>query len=580
MSTKAIISAVSVILVVGVAIGVVVGVHKSSDSSVSSEMKAVKSMCSPTSYQDLCVETLTKATNDTTTSDPKELVMASISTVIDHVQIGINMSASFFASYNNSEVPWTLQNCKTLYEDAMDNLQEILSVLKDSDLQKVTEDAPGLQDYLNMVIADAVTCSDEIDDFSGKRSIQSHAGNVTMVTDNALAILGELSQILLAFGIKLNATAFQAEGNRKLLAEEAAVAAIEGFPSWFSNADRRLLGMPTKGDKDANFTIAPVVAGATPHAVVAKDGSGKFKTLAEALDAYPAGHQGRYIVHVKAGVYKEWYTLTKEKINVFVYGDGPTKTIITNNISVPKNKVSTSKSATLAVEAAGFIAKDIAFENTAGPDAGQAVALRVKAQRCAFFNIRTDGFQDTLYVHGGLQFYRDCVITGTVDYIFGDSSTIIQNSRLIVRKGRLMNAVTAMGKVEKHETTAIVLQNCTVEAEAAWDKLAVKSFLGRPWKNYATTIFMESDIGDFINPEGYMPMAPGAESTCYYGEYRNRGAGADTKQRVRWPGFHVMQPVDAERYTVEKYLHKFAQPVPWVKSTGFPYIPGLAAAAA
>lgn len=225
-----------------------------------------------------------------------------------------------------------------------------------------------------------------------------------------------------------------------------------------------------------------------------------------------------------------------------------------------------------AVQANGFIAKNIGFENTAGPEGGQAVALRVKADMCAFFNVRMDGYQDTLYVHSGLQFYRDCIVSGTVDFIFGDSSTIIQNSQLIVRKARNQNAVTAQGKASKHQTTAIVIQNCTIVPEAALfpDRFTVKSYLGRPWKKYAATIFMETEIGDLIQPEGYLSW--NGDDTGYFGEYNNRGAGADTSRRVKWDGFHVMQTGKANRYTVDKYLN---HPVSWVGATGIQYIPGL-----
>lgn len=217
----------------------------------------------------------------------------------------------------------------------MDNLQLALSAMRDGDLQTLSDTAAGIQNWLNPVVAYAVTCSDEMDDSPEKQQIQGHAENVTMVADNALAILGELSQILSAFDVKVNLASFQT--GRKLLEE----AATNQYPSWFSAADRKLLGKA----KSPDFTIAPITADA-PNAVVAQDGSGQFKSVAAALDAYPKDHKGRYIVYVKAGVYIEKYVLTKEKVNVYLYGDGPTKTIITNNKSVAKHHLHTSETAT------------------------------------------------------------------------------------------------------------------------------------------------------------------------------------------------------------------------------------------
>lgn len=193
---------------------------------------------------------------------------------------------------------------------------------------------------------------------------------------------------------------------------------------------------------------------------------------------------------------------------------------------------------------------------------------------CAFFSVRVDGYQDSLYVQANKQFYRNCVISGTVDFIFGDSSTIIQNSLIIIRKGRKgnQNTVTAHGKEEYHETTAIVLHNCRIVPEQLLvpEKFAVKSYLGRPWKKYATSVIMQTEIGDFIQPAGYLSW--NGDQTGYFGEYANRGPGSSTRGRVNWRGFHIMQRSTALGYTVEKYLNVG---YPWVRYTGIKYIAGL-----
>ncbi|PKI35572.1 pectinesterase 4-like [Punica granatum] len=567
MGAKIVVSAVSIILVVGVAIGVVVTVHKNGSSSgsdkLSPQMKAISSMCDPTSYKEVCMQTLSSATNNGTT-DPKELIKASINLIANNVQSSLNATKSLLASVNDPNIKWSLENCHKLHETASERLQKAIAAVTDSDLTGLGDRAAQVQNWLNPVISNTVTCIDELDDSPAKEQIKSIASNINKITDNALAILGELPKVLAAFDIKLNLTSFQT--SRRLLQEDASTE----YPSWFPVSDRKLMARGKRG----GHPTGPRAVGIAPNAVVAQDGSGQFRTLADALNAYPKGHKGRYVVYVKAGVYQEFYVLTKEKVNVFIYGDGARRTIITGDKSVIKSHLKTSQTPTFAVEANGFIARDIGFTNTAGPDGEQAVALRVNADMCAFFSVRIDGYQDSLYVQSGLQFYRNCVISGTVDFIFGDSSTIIQNSLIIIRKGRKgnQNTVTAPGNEEQHETTALVLHNCRIVPEQLLvpEKFVIKSYLGRPWKKYAKSIIMETEIGDFIQPAGYLSW--NGDQTGYFGEYGNRGPGADTSRRVNWRGFKIMGKADAEQYTVQRYLNV---KVPWVRFTGIKYIPGL-----
>lgn len=229
-----------------------------------------------------------------------------------------------------------------------------------------------------------------------------------------------------------------------------------------------------------------------------------------------------------------------------------------------------------AVNADGFIAKDIGFENTAGPDKHQAVALRVSGDNAIFYNCHIDAYQDTLYAHAYRQFYRDCVISGTIDFIFGDASAAFQNCKMVVRKPMDNQGcmVTAQGRKDRRGIGAIVLQNCKITAEP--DFLAVKpalpAYLGRPWKEYSRTIIMQSDIDGFIAPEGWSPWAgTWGLDTCYYGEYQNRGPGSNTANRVTWKGIQKITPQIAESFTPGQYL----QGDSWIKPVGFPYDTGM-----
>ena len=228
-----------------------------------------------------------------------------------------------------------------------------------------------------------------------------------------------------------------------------------------------------------------------------------------------------------------------------------------------------------ATIAEDFIAKSMAFENTAGASKHQAVALRVQGDRSAFFDCAIRGFQDTLYAHAHRQFYRNCEISGTVDFIFGYSTTLIQSSKIVVRKpdANQQNIVVADGTPQKNMPTGVVLQNCEILPEAALvpDKLTVKSYLARPWKAYSRAIFMENTIGDFIQPDGYLQWSGNMFlDTCYFAEYNNNGAGANVQRRVKW-GRGVLNKNDAARYTAQQWL----QASTWLPATGIPFDPGF-----
>lgn len=225
----------------------------------------------------------------------------------------------------------------------------------------------------------------------------------------------------------------------------------------------------------------------------------------------------------------------------------------------------------------GFIARAMGFQNTAGPQKHQAVALRVQSEMSAFFNCRMDGYQDTLYVQAYRQFYRNCVISGTVDFIFGDSTTIIQNSLIIVRKpmNGQQNTVTAHGRQDKRETTGLVIQNCRIVPEQALFpmRFQIRSYLGRPWKMYSRAVIMETELGDFIQPAGWLEwQGTFALDTLYFAEYGNRGPGAVTTGRVKWKGFHVItNRNEALQFTAGNFILGSQ----WLKDTGAPYFLGF-----
>uniref|UniRef100_J3KYD7 Pectinesterase n=1 Tax=Oryza brachyantha TaxID=4533 RepID=J3KYD7_ORYBR len=270
------------------------------------------------------------------------------------------------------------------------------------------------------------------------------------------------------------------------------------------------------------------------------------------------------------GVYQENVEVRKKKTNIVIVGEGMGETVITGSRSMAGGWT-TFRSATFAVSGAGFIARDVTIRNTAGPAAHQAVALRVDSDRSAFFRVAVEGHQDTLYAHSLRQFYRDCRISGTVDFVFGNGVAVIQRttiSTLALAPGQTAGSVTAQGRRDPNQNTGFSLHNCVVEAR-------FPTYLGRPWKPFSRVVVMESYLGAGVQAQGWMEWdgdAGGDLATLFYGEYRNYGPGANVGGRVRWPGYHViMDAAVAARFTVRRVIDGLA----WLPSTGVTFTADL-----
>ncbi|MCE3049672.1 hypothetical protein HAX54_045506 [Datura stramonium] len=243
-------------------------------------------------------------------------------------------------------------------------------------------------------------------------------------------------------------------------------------------------------------------------ATVALDGTGDFNSITDALQAAPNNSESRYSIKIKEGIYNECVSVPKYKTNITFIGEGADCTFITGFKSNGTG-FKTNDTATVDIHGYGFIAQDITFQNSAGPSMHQAVAASISADHAAFYRCKFDGYQDTLYTKKGVQFFRDCDVYGTVDFIFGDAKVIFQNCNIYARRPEDFQnqvTITAQGRKNKHEDTAIVLQGCTINVtQDLRDRIPkVQLFLGRPWKNYSRTIVMSSYLDEFIDPEGWV----------------------------------------------------------------------------
>lgn len=224
-----------------------------------------------------------------------------------------------------------------------------------------------------------------------------------------------------------------------------------------------------------------------------------------------------------------------------------------------------------AVVGQRFVAVNITFRNTAGAVKHQAVAVRNGADLSAFYSCSFEGYQDTLYTHSLRQFYRNCDVYGTVDFIFGNAAVVFQNCNLYARlpmQGQT-NVLTAQGRLDPNQNTGTSIHNCRISAAADLASGgATKTYLGRPWKEYSRTVFMQSFIDGMIDPSGWLPWSGDfALSTLYYAEYNNTGPGSGTDKRVNWTGYHVINAADASNFTVSNFLLGDS----WLAPTGVPF---------
>ncbi|KAG5222762.1 pectin methylesterase [Salix suchowensis] len=522
---------------------------------ISHVARVIKTVCNATTYQDTCQNTLEKGVlgKDPSSVQPKDLLKIAIKAADEEIDKVIKKASSF--KFDKPREKAAFDDCLELIEDAKEELKNSVDCIG-NDIGKLASNAPDLSNWLSAVMSYQQTCIDGFPEGKLKSDMEKTFKATRELTSNSLSMVSSLVSFLKNFS-------FSGTLNRRLLAEEQKSPSLDkdGVPGWMSHEDRRIL----KGaDKDKP----------KPNVSVAKDGSGDFKTISEALAAMPAKYEGRYVIFVKQGIYDETVTVTKKMANITMYGDGSQKTIVTGNKNFADG-VQTFRTATFAVLGDGFLCKFMGFRNTAGPEKHQAVAIRVQADRAIFLNCRFEGYQDTLYAQTHRQFYRSCVITGTVDFIFGDATSVFQNCLITVRKPleNQQNIVTAQGRIDGHETTGIVLQSCRIEPDKDLVpvKNKIRSYLGRPWKEFSRTVIMDSTIGDFIHPDGWLPwQGDFGLKTLYYAEYSNKGVGAQTNARIKWPGYHIIKKEEAMKFTVENFYQG-----DWISSSGSPVHLGL-----
>ncbi len=283
--------------------------------------------------------------------------------------------------------------------------------------------------------------------------------------------------------------------------------------------------------------------------VVAQDGSGNYTTIQEAVNSVRNYRpEKRTTILIKNGTYREKLVIPASQTNISLIGEDVNRTVITWNDHANINKMGTFRTYTVLVQGEGFTAENITFENNA-EQLGQAVAVHVEADKAVFRNCRLLGNQDTLFTgtDGSRQYYENCYIEGTTDFIFGPATAWFERCTIHSKKD---SYITAASTVQDRKY-GYVFNHCTLTA----DEGVTKVFLGRPWRPYAATVFMHCELGAHILPAGWENWRNiENEKTARYSEYKNTGAGAATTARVAWSS--VLTDNEAKQYTVENVFHR------------------------
>ncbi|XP_071718676.1 pectinesterase-like [Rutidosis leptorrhynchoides] len=592
MANKILVSIVSLFLVVFCVLGVVILIVKSgnSDDNINTSNKAADSICKPTEYKEACNKAMTDVAKNSSATN-EDYILAAIRATSGELQKALEKATAKKKDLGDDkkESHGELETCEKMIGYATDELNQVLQVVSETEAVSLAEQIDPILVWLTAIRSYQTTCVEEIRDEKLKKDMQDGLQTSNELTFNAQKIVYNVLDILKDIGVDLGELKVPSTGRRRLL-DEVDEMDQHGFPSWVPSMDRKLLGAKKggggakKGKGQGLFKTPqppPLPPNLPPNVVVAQDGSGKFKSIKQALNAYPQNHQGRYIIHIKAGTYNEGQIVVDKRMNnVYMYGDGRDKTIITGNLNFAIAKIGTSQTATVVAIGERFMAKGIGFRNTIGPAGHQAVAFRSQSPHTVMMDCSFEGYQDTLYYHAHDQFYKNCVISGTVDFIFGVGRAYIQDSDILVRKPEKSqsNMVTADGRMKMEEVGGVVLHNCKIMAapELAPVKAQFPTYLGRPWKPAATSIILMCDIGDLIKPEGWTtwesPEGKNNHMTCMFREFGNRGAGSNMARRVKWAGFKpITNQKDAQGFTVATFL----QGGSWLPQMGVPAKLGL-----
>lgn len=290
--------------------------------------------------------------------------------------------------------------------------------------------------------------------------------------------------------------------------------------------------------------------------IVAQDGSGDFTTIQKAINSIRDFGPAEALVKIKAGTYNEKIVIPSSKHKITFQGENKENTIITNDdysgkMDALNEKMTTFNSYTFLVMSDDIKISDITIRNSSC-NQGQAVALHVEGDHFIMKNSNILGCQDTLYTGGNhsRQYYENCFIEGTTDFIFGSATVVFKNC--IIKS--LANSYITAASTDQSKSFGYVFFDCKLIAKEGITKV----FLGRPWRPYAKTVFINTEMGSHIVAEGWNPwsgdkMFPDKDKTAFYAEYGSKGEGGNISKRVCWS--YQLTKKELKNYTLEKIFN-------------------------
>ncbi|KFC17988.1 pectinesterase family protein [Epilithonimonas lactis] len=294
--------------------------------------------------------------------------------------------------------------------------------------------------------------------------------------------------------------------------------------------------------------------------IVSKDGKGDFTTIQQAIDAVGEGGTSRTKIIVKPGTYREKITIPATKSAISLLGENAKNTILVYGDFASKQNeegknIGTTGSSTIFIFSNDFSAKNITFQNDAGK-VGQAVAVLITGDRSIFENCRFLGFQDTLYLKGQQDdsnktrevrsYFKNCYIEGTTDFIFGAATAVFEKCEIYAKESATYLTAASTPEGKKY---GFVFTDCKITGDAKSRSV----YLGRPWRPFAKTVFINTEVSEVIKPEGWHNWnKPEAEKTTFYGEFNSKGIGSNVKDRVYWS--HQLSKKEAEEYSIKNIL--------------------------
>ncbi|TQD84127.1 hypothetical protein C1H46_030327 [Malus baccata] len=534
--------------------------------------------CKSTLYPKLCRSML--STIRSSPSDPYSYGKFSIKQCLKQARktyttinrfLGKTKHKSFFISDSESNA---LEDCQHFSELNVEHLEAISTELKSAETLN-EELVDKVQTLLSGIVTNQQTCYDGL--VVSKSSVLGNTTALAVAFSNVTQLysvsLGLVTHSL-ARNLKKHKKGSEGSGTKNVhkfrVSLETFIKALRkssGKNSTTSERGERILEEMESSGILVNDTV-----------IVSPYGTDNFTSIGDAITSAPEKlkpEDGYFVIYVRGGCYHEYIVIAKHKTNIMLLGDGINSTVITGNHSFVDDWT-TFNSSTFAVSAERFVAVDITFRNTAGPEKHQAVAVRNNADLSTFYRCSFEGYQDTLYVHSLRQFYKECDIYGTVDFIFGNAAAVFQSCNLYARKPmpNQKNAFTAQGRTDPNQNPGISIQKCTIEAapDLAADLNSTLNFLGRPWKVFSRTVIMQSYIGSLISSVGWLEWnGTVGLDTLFYGEFQNHGPGANTTRRVQWPGYSLMNATQALNFTVSN----FTLGDTWLPDTDIPFHGGL-----